>query len=956
MDTIEQLLQRGQQAQGGGVSQALLSAPEAERIICQLAPLDIAEVGSAKWHTQHEWMDRLNLQAHYNAQTHSDEFVVELLVSCDKLPVLLHDLLVTEAWQTHLYPHLAAHLAERVDSVTAYLLTYHQVTVANLLQVCLFHSHATESLSEDWALELADWCSRKLTRLNAEGAALAEHKERSAEALMRMSRLEEQEEQRREVEFSVLMCSLNILRYLTDSLPRLPLGALTRLVSTNDTLMGLLPLLDRPPWQRHRMAPVPSGPPPEAAAGSSSSSSGGKGGKGGGGQAPRMRPVLERWNGTRWAAVAPSDRLRLCQSEGQVWLAVTNLLVEPRCRARYTLDEYRRERILGLKRHLNEIMFDQLPVLKDLQRVLDELALGVLPDQSSSGRLGSSLILEAVPVLREALLRGRDWRALAEAARREQFGQGAGGRAARERLEAMVKHLDFLCELEPEPPAAAEGAGSGAGSGPAGLSEPHPPVKVSTWRKVHDSGVYESWYDFSMQVDDSRPPEQVEVAAAAGGGSSSNNNKGSSSAAAVQGLRYRLRPMDVESTRPLPANGKAVVRWGASLQAEALLQLPELPTRDSGEGAAVLWVTVGLLAVDGVVLQIKLKKAPKPKERDRVAGVWYAYHPVAGALTVLRGEQQGAAAQQPATTSSSSSSNGSAAAAGKKPTWGGRLEPTQQQGQGQQGREPQLLHVIQSLQQRERQMEEEQQQQQKRLQQQQQQQYQQQQRLQEQQQQHSEKAADEGKVGVSKPAPIGGAASRTVVEVAVEPSTASPAQEAAVAEPAVTAEAGTGSKRGAVAAAAPSTSGGGAGDDDVRQATVSNAGPPESTAQTTSSTATTDAGARGSVSSVPVLPVEVREGNGCTAEAAAVAATAEAPSLTSSLPPQQAGATVAEEEKGVTAATPPQAVAARAQPGCVSSPAAAVVAAAAGEAPEEEKAEVGVEEEEYDGPGLDDPE
>lgn len=47
----------------------------------------------------------------------------------------MHDLLLIEAWKAHVYPLLAKHLAERVDSVTAYLLLYHEVTVANLLQV-----------------------------------------------------------------------------------------------------------------------------------------------------------------------------------------------------------------------------------------------------------------------------------------------------------------------------------------------------------------------------------------------------------------------------------------------------------------------------------------------------------------------------------------------------------------------------------------------------------------------------------------------------------------------------------------------------------------------------------------------------------------------------------------------------------------------------------------------------
>jgi hypothetical protein len=47
-----------------------------------------------------------------------------------------------------------------------------------------------------------------------------------------------------------------------------------------------------------------------------------------------------------------------------VWLAINNLSVDPRARARYNLDDYRKERLLGLKRYLNELLFDQLPVLK----------------------------------------------------------------------------------------------------------------------------------------------------------------------------------------------------------------------------------------------------------------------------------------------------------------------------------------------------------------------------------------------------------------------------------------------------------------------------------------------------------------------------------------------------------------------------------------------------------------
>lgn len=59
----------------------------------------------------------------------------------------------------------------------------------------------------------------------------------------------------------------------------------------------------------------------------------------------------------------------------QVWLALNNLMVDPHCRAKYNLDDFRKETLFTLRRFLNDILIDQLPVLKDMQRMLDELAL-----------------------------------------------------------------------------------------------------------------------------------------------------------------------------------------------------------------------------------------------------------------------------------------------------------------------------------------------------------------------------------------------------------------------------------------------------------------------------------------------------------------------------------------------------------------------------------------------------
>ncbi len=79
---------------------------------------------------------------------------------------------------------------------------------------------------------------------------------------------------------------------------------------------------------------------------------------------------------------------------------------------------------------------------------------------------------------------------------------------------------------------------------------------------------------------------------------------------AVPCCHLRLQPLELAATRPLPVNGKIVVRRG-DMRAEALLQLPAIPVRSSSEGPAALWLTVGLLAVDGLALQLRLKKHDK---------------------------------------------------------------------------------------------------------------------------------------------------------------------------------------------------------------------------------------------------------------------------------------------------------------------------------------------------------
>lgn len=84
----------------------------------------------------------------------------------------------------------------------------------------------------------------------------------------------------------------------------------------------------------------------------------------------------------------------------QVWLTLCTLLVEPKCREKYSLDDYRRERILSLRRYFNEILFDQLPILRDLERSIDHMILGVGP---MSTHAASGFVIEQVCLKRAHL-------------------------------------------------------------------------------------------------------------------------------------------------------------------------------------------------------------------------------------------------------------------------------------------------------------------------------------------------------------------------------------------------------------------------------------------------------------------------------------------------------------------------------------------------------------------------
>ena len=51
----------------------------------------------------------------------------------------------------------------------------------------------------------------------------------------------------------------------------------------------------------------------------------------------------------RWATMPPEERLKLCKTDAQIWIALHNLVTDPKCRAKYRYDDFRRETVSKLQ-------------------------------------------------------------------------------------------------------------------------------------------------------------------------------------------------------------------------------------------------------------------------------------------------------------------------------------------------------------------------------------------------------------------------------------------------------------------------------------------------------------------------------------------------------------------------------------------------------------------------------
>jgi len=102
--------------------------------------------------------------------------------------------------------------------------------------------------------------------------------------------------------------------------------------------------------------------------------------------------------------VRRDELLRVTKLEAQAWLAVYALVMHPETQKRYAFDSFRKSTLLRARRFVNDVLLDQIPMLAELQRFMDQLALVDAPQPTALAER-QAFVLQQVPAQRERVLR-----------------------------------------------------------------------------------------------------------------------------------------------------------------------------------------------------------------------------------------------------------------------------------------------------------------------------------------------------------------------------------------------------------------------------------------------------------------------------------------------------------------------------------------------------------------------
>lgn len=179
-----------------------------------------------------------------------------------------------------------------------------------------------------------------------------------------------------EINFKSTMTCFSLIRFITDHIEALPLPIIHQMMENNDIPCVLVPLLEIKPWIR-------------------------KNSKG----------EEEKFEDQQWTVIKPHERGKLTKIEAQIWLTIYNMFMTNDTSRKYEMTNFRKQNLLRLRKFMNEVLLDQLPMLADMLRGLEELNIQGDPGAVSTS---NAFVVQTLPEIRTRLLANKNWREIAD--------------------------------------------------------------------------------------------------------------------------------------------------------------------------------------------------------------------------------------------------------------------------------------------------------------------------------------------------------------------------------------------------------------------------------------------------------------------------------------------------------------------------------------------------------------
>ena len=128
----------------------VISPIELEDILNILRPtLELERVGNREWSRQMSMMEELNVQAAVEAGRGGEENVRQLLVEQQKMPLFVHEVLVTEIWRENVLPRilkLGTPESSFQVNVIGLLILHHNLIVLLIVLLCFYYANCFSDL------------------------------------------------------------------------------------------------------------------------------------------------------------------------------------------------------------------------------------------------------------------------------------------------------------------------------------------------------------------------------------------------------------------------------------------------------------------------------------------------------------------------------------------------------------------------------------------------------------------------------------------------------------------------------------------------------------------------------------------------------------------------------------------------------------------------------------------